>query len=132
VALLVAITLFGLNIPMDRWLPLLGIGFAVALAAAGLGLGLGAWLRDYRTLQPLLYVTAAGSFFAAGGYGSVATLPPAVRAFDMFWPPAYVFETMQAVMHMAVLPDLSGVLIALPVAADLGIAFGAWMMRHAM
>jgi hypothetical protein len=34
----------------------LGIGFMVAIAAAGLGLGLGAWLRDYRTLQPLLLV----------------------------------------------------------------------------
>jgi ABC-type polysaccharide/polyol phosphate export permease len=132
VALLVAVTLFGLNIPMDRWLLLLGIGFAVALAAAGLGLGLGAWLRDYRTLQPLLIVTAAGSFFAAGGYGSVATLPPAVRAFDVFWPPAYVFETLQALMHMAVLPDLSSAFIVLPIAAGLGVAFGAWMVRRAM
>jgi hypothetical protein len=130
--LLVAVTVFGLEIPVDRWLLLLGIGCAVAVAAAGLGLGLGAWLRDYRTLQPLLLVTAAGSFFAAGGYGSVATLPPAVRAFDVFWLPAYVFETMQALMHMAVVPDQSGVFIALPLAAGLGVAFGAWMVRRAM
>lgn len=132
VTLLVAVTLFGLRIPIDRWLSLLGIGFLVALSAAGFGLGLGAWLRDYRTLQPLLYVTAAGSFFAAGGYGSVATLPPAVRAFDVFWPPSYVFETMQAMMHMPVLPDLSSVYWVLPFAALFGIAFGAWMVRRAM
>jgi ABC-type polysaccharide/polyol phosphate export permease len=132
VTLLVAVTLFGLEIPADRWLLLLGIGFMVAIAAAGLGLGLGAWLRDYRTLQPLLLVTAAGSFFAAGGYGSVATLPPAVRAFDQFWLPAYVFETMQAVMHMAVIPDLSNVYIALPFVAGLGVVFGAWMVRRAI
>lgn len=132
VTLLVAVTLFGLNIPMDRWLLLLGVGFAIAVSAASLGLGLGAWLRDYRTLQPLLLVTAAGSFFAAGGYGSIATLPPTVRTFDIFWPPAYVFETMQAIMHMAVLPDLSGVFIALPLVAGLGVAFGAWMVWRVM
>ena len=132
VTLLVAVTLFGLEIPMDRWLALLGIGFMVAIAAAGLGLGLGAWLHDYRTLQPLLLVTAAGSFFAAGGYGSVATLPPAVRAFDQFWLPAYVFETMQAVMHMAVLPDLSSVYLALPFVAGLGVAVGIYMVKRSL
>jgi ABC-type polysaccharide/polyol phosphate export permease len=132
VTLVVAVTLFGLRIPTGRWLFLLAIGFVVAVATAGLGLGLGAWLRDYRTLQPLLLVTAAGSFFAAGGYSSVATLPPAVRAFDLFWPPAYVFETMQAIMHMTILPDLSSVFIALPVAAGLGVAFGAWRVRQAI
>lgn len=132
VTLLVAVILFGLEIPVVRWLPLLGIGFMVAIAAAGLGLGLGAWLRDYRTLQPLLLVTAAGSFFAAGGYSSVATLPPAVRAFDKFWLPAYVFETMQAMMHMAVPPDLFSIYIALPIVAILGVAFGAWSVRRAM
>ena len=132
VALVVAVVFFGLRIPPDRWLALLGIGFGVAIAAAGIGLGVGAALRDYRTVQPLLGVVMAGSFFASGGYGSVSTLPPAVRTFNMFWPPAYVFETMQAVMHMAVLPDLSSVSIALPLAAGLGVAFGAWMVRRAM
>lgn len=132
VALLVAVTLFGLEIPVSRWLLWSGIGLGVAVTAAGVGLGLGAWLRDYRTLQPLLLVTAAGSFFASGGYGSVATLPPTVRAFDQFWPPAYVFEAMQGIMHMAVVPDLSGIFIALPLAAGLAIAFGAWMVRRAL
>lgn len=132
VTLLVAVTLFGLNIPRERWLLLFGVGFAVALAAAGFGLGLGAWLRDYRTVQPLILVTAAGSFFAAGGYGSVATLPPTVRTFDRFWPPAYVFETMQAIMHMAVLPDLFTILITLPMVAGLGVAFGGWMVRRVL
>jgi ABC-type polysaccharide/polyol phosphate export permease len=132
VTLAVAVTLFDLTIPMDRWLPLVGSGLLVAIAAAGVGLGLGAWLRDYRTLQPLLLVTAAGSFFAAGGYGSVATLPPAVRTFDRFWPPAYVFEAMHALMHMAVVPDLTGFWVALPLAALLGVSFGLWMVRRAL
>jgi len=132
IALVVAIVFFGLRIPLDRWLALLITGFGVAVAAAGIGLAIGAALRDYRTLQPLLGVLMAGSFFVSGGYASVATLPPAVRTFDMFWPPAYVFETMQAMMHMAVLPDLSSVFIALPLAAGLGVAFGAWMVRRVL
>lgn len=132
VALLVAVILFGLAIPLSRWPLWLGMGFGVAVTAAGLGLGLGAWLHDYRTLQPLLLVTAAGSFFAAGGYGSVATLPPAVRAFDQFWPPAYVFEALQGIMHMAVVPDLAGMIIALPLAAGVAVAWGAWMVRRAL
>ena len=132
VILLLATIIFGLRIPVARWLPLLGIGLVVAVAAAGLGLGLGAWLRDYRTLQPLVMVTTAGSFFAAGGYGSVATLPPIVRTFDRFWPPAYVFESMHALMHMAEVPDLSHFLVALPLTAVVCLTFGWWMMRRAL
>jgi hypothetical protein len=62
----------------------------------------------------------------------VATLPPAVRTFDRFWPPAYVFEAMHALMHMAVVPDLTGFWVALPLAALLGVSFGLWMVRRAL
>ncbi|MBM4426624.1 MAG: ABC transporter permease [Chloroflexi bacterium] len=75
VTLVLAVALFGLRIPPDRWL---------SLAASGIGLGVGAWFRDYRTIQPLLIVTVAGSIFAAGGYASVPTLPPFVQAFDVY------------------------------------------------
>jgi ABC-type multidrug transport system permease subunit len=132
VALLVAVFLFGLRIPPDRWLPLLGIGLGVAVTAAGLGLGIGALFRDYRTVQPLLLVTAAGSFFASGGYASIATLPPLVRTLNQFWPPAYVFEAMQLTMHSATLPDLRGMLLALPLAAGLTVAGGGFLLRRAL
>lgn len=132
VTLVVAVALFGLRIPADRWLPLLGMGVLAALAAGGLGLAAGSWLKDYRTLQPLLLVTGAGSFFASGGYGSVATLPPAVRAFDLFWPPAYVFESMQFTMHSAQLPELAGTLMWLTPAALACLALGAATLRKAL
>jgi ABC-type multidrug transport system permease subunit len=132
VALAVAVLLFGLRIPPDRWLPLLGIGLGVTVTAAGVGLGIGALFRDYRTVQPLLLVTAAGSFFASGGYASVATLPPLVRTLNTVWPPAYVFETMQRTMHSATLPDLTGMLLALPVTAVLGVVFGGLLLRRAL
>lgn len=132
VTLVVAVTLFGLQAPVDRWLSAAGFGALVAIAGAGLGLGLGAWLRDYRTLQPLLLVTVAGSFFASGGYGNVATLPPAVRAFDAYWPPAFVFETLHALLHMPILPDLSAVAWILPLAVVSGLAFGLGLWRRSL
>lgn len=132
VTLVVAMTLFGLEASADRWLMALGFGVVVAVAAAGVGLGLGAWLRDYRTLQPLLLVTAAASFFAAGGYGSVATLPPAVRAFDAFWPPAYVFEALHAILHMPTLPNLSATFWILPLVAIGGLFLGLGLWRRSM
>lgn len=128
VALVFAVTVFGLRIPPDRWLPLFGMGLLAALASAGVGLGIGAWLKDYRAIQPLVLVTLAGSFFASGGYGSVATLPPAVRAFDAFWPPAYVFEGMQSLMHRAEMPDQGALWAGMAVAAVLGVCFGTLMV----
>ena len=92
----------------------------------------GAVLRDYRTVQPLLGVLMAGSFFASGGYGSVSTLPPAVRTFNMFWPPAYVFETMQRWMHSAALVDVSSAIIPTLIAALIGMGLGLWMLRRVL
>jgi ABC-type polysaccharide/polyol phosphate export permease len=131
-ALAVAVVLFGLRIPLDRCLPLLSIGLGVAVTAAGLGLGIGALCRDYRTVQPLLLVTAAGSFFASGGYASVATLPPVVRTLNVFWPPAYVFEAMQRTMYSATLPDLTNLLLTLPLTSALGVAVGWGLLRQTL
>lgn len=129
VTLALAVALFGLRIPPDRWLSLAAIGFGVALAASGIGLGVGAWFRDYRTIQPLLIVTVAGSFFAAGGYASVPTLPPFVQAFDVYWPIAYVFETLQGIMHGAEVPSLFLPLIWSYIAAIFGLGFGILSVR---
>lgn len=104
VTLLVAVLLFGLRVPIGRWPVLLALGFGIAVTAAGLGLAAGAFFRDYRVVQPLLVVVTVGSFFAAGGFSSVSTLPPLVRRLTVFWPPAYAFESMQLAMHAATLP----------------------------
>jgi len=132
ITLAVAVGLFGLRIPSDRWLPLFAFGLGVALATAGIGLGLGAMLRDYRTVQPLVMVTAAGSFFVAGGFSSVGTLPPAVRAFDAFWLPAYAFETMQAMMHGATLPNIAATWLVLLLVIAVCMGFGTWMLWRAV
>lgn len=111
---------------------LLGLGLLVALAAAGLGLAAGAWLKNYRTLQPLLLVTAVGSFFMAGGFSTVATLPPGVRLFDRFWSPAYAFETLQWAMHAATLPALQASWVGFAVAVAVSLGLGVWALRRAL
>lgn len=130
VTAVIAVALFGVRVPWDRVPALALIGGLAALVCAGLGIGIGAWLRDYQAIQPLLLVTFAGTFFAAGGFSSVPTLPPTVRAFDRFWPPAYVFEQMQGWAFMAEAPPLGGFLLGLLVFAALALGFGAFVLRR--
>lgn len=129
VTTVVAVVLFGVRVPLDR-LPVLAlVGGLAALASAGAGVAVGAWLRDYRAIQPLLLVTFAGTFFAAGGFSSRATMPPAVRAFDTWWPPAYVFEAMQAWAHMAEPPGVALLLLGEVLFAVAAVFLGALVLR---
>ena len=129
VALGIAVALFGVRIPWERLPLLLLIGGLAALTCAGLGVAIGAWLRDYRAIQPLLLVTFAGTFFASGGFSSLATLPPDVRAFNRWWPPAYVLDGMQSVALMSRPPTMTSLLVGEAVAAVLAIALGVWAVR---
>lgn len=126
----VAIALFGVRIPPERLPLLLGIAAGVSLACGGLGIAIGAWLRDYRTIQPLLMVTFAGSFFAAGGFTSVATLPLPVQAFDRYWPPAPVFDTLQGLTWMPNPPDPTGMIIGTAIAAAASITLATWSLAR--
>lgn len=132
VTIFVAVLLFGLRIPPDRWFALLIIGIGIAVATAGFGLAVGAALRDYRTLQPLLGVALAGSFFASGGYASIATLPPAAREFNRFWLPAYVFESMHNIMHQTIPPDIMGLIPLVLTAALIGVCLGWWSLHRSL
>lgn len=124
-----AVLLFGVRLPWDRLPLLLLIGGLAAIACAGLGVAIGAWLRDYRAVQPLLIITFAGTFFASGGFTSLATLPPAVRAFNQWWPPAYVFDAMQSVAFMAQPPPVTGLIVGEVIAASLALLLGARVLR---
>ena len=102
----------------------------VAIGFAGLGIAIGAWLKDYRAVQPLILVTLAGSFFAAGGFSSVPTLPASVRAFDQYWPPSWAFEIINNHTFMATPPDPTQPLILLGLLAVAGVAVGAMAARR--
>lgn len=130
VTLVVAITVFGVRVPLDRVPVLLGVAGLVSVTCAAIGIAIGAWLRDYRTIQPLLMVTFAGSFFAAGGFSSVATLPRPVQLFDRFWPPASVFETMQAWTWMTTPPSPIPMLAASALAAVAAIVLASWTLAR--
>jgi len=130
VTLAVAAAVFGVRVPVGRLPVLAGVALLTALACAGIGIAIGAWLRDYRTVQPLLMITFAGSFFASGGFSSLATLPRSVQALDRFWPPAYVFETMQAQAWMTQPPSPTAVLVGCAVAAAAGVGIGAWALHR--
>ena len=129
-ALVVAVAVFGVRIPIGRLPVLLAIAGPVSVACAGVGIAIGAWLRDYRAVQPLLMITFAGSFFASGGFSSVATLPRGVQVFDRFWPIAHVFETMQAQAWMVAPPSAAPMLIGSLLAAVAGAGLGAWALRR--
>lgn len=129
-ALAVAVAVFGVRIPIGRLPVLLAIAGPVSVACAGVGIAIGAWLRDYRAVQPLLMITFAGSFFASGGFSSVATLPRGVQVFDRFWPIAHVFETMQAQAWMVAPPSAAPMLVGSLLAAVAGAGLGAWALRR--
>lgn len=130
ITLLFATTLFGLRLPPERIPMLMLYAGLTAIGFAGFGLAVGAWLKDYRAVQPLILVTLAGSFFAAGGFSSVPTLPPAVRAFDQYWPPSWAFEIINNHTFMASSPDPVRPLVLLSVLALSGIIIGSLVSRR--
>lgn len=130
ITLLFATTVFGLRIPPERIPMLLLYAGLAAIGFAGLGLAVGAWFRDYRAVQPLILVTLAGSFFAAGGFSSVPTLPAGVRAFDQYWPPSWVFEIINNHTFMATPPDPGRPLMLLSLLALSGVVIGAVAARR--
>ncbi|HVR80458.1 MAG TPA: ABC transporter permease [Acidimicrobiia bacterium] len=131
VTLAVAAAVFGLRPPSDRIGTLVGVGSLAVVASAGLGLAVGTWLKEYRTVQPILGVVVAGSFFASGGFASIATMPHSVRAFNRFWPPSYIFEEMQWLMH-APSASVPGTLwVGLGAAAVIGVGLGVFAQQQA-
>lgn len=69
------------------------------VAFAGVGVMLAQLLRRHRSVQPVVILTAIATFFAGGGFVSVAGLPPVARAFATVWVPSRVFEWANPVLH---------------------------------
>src|SRR5699024_5702457 len=76
------------------------IGIIPALIACSiLGIIIAHLLKRYRVIQPIIIVTFMATFFGAGGYSSVAGLPPIARTFSEVWGFSYIFEWFNPVMH---------------------------------
>ncbi|RZU62844.1 ABC transporter permease [Zhihengliuella halotolerans] len=68
-------------------------------AAAGAGVVAAVLLRTHRIIQPTLILLALGSYFASGGFIPVSALPPLARGINTWWPPSYVFEWANPLLH---------------------------------
>lgn len=95
--LLVGMFAFGLE-PNHLFMILIGV-IPVLIACAILGIVIAHFLRRYQVIQPMIIVTFMATFFGAGGYSSVASLPPSARAFSEVWGFSYVFEWFNPILH---------------------------------
>ncbi|QOR69438.1 ABC transporter permease [Ruania alkalisoli] len=90
---------FGTRVGVQELLLAAAIVLPATAAAAGVGVVVAAYLRTHRMIQPALIMAALGSYFASGGFISVSALPPLARAINTWWPPSYVFEWSNPLLH---------------------------------
>lgn len=91
--------LFGLRVESMPGLRASLVLLPAMLALSGAGVWVAHILRQHRAIQPAIILMALASYFAAGGFVSVPGLPPAARAFSSVWPPSYVFELANPLLH---------------------------------
>ncbi|GIN70276.1 hypothetical protein J14TS2_07510 [Bacillus sp. J14TS2] len=96
-AMLVGMVAFRLE-PENLWIIFIGMIPALIICAI-LGIILAHLLKKYRVIQPIIIVTFMATFFGAGGYSSVAGLPPIARAFSEIWAFSYIFEWFNPILH---------------------------------
>ena len=131
-ALPTALVALALGARVDpRQVLLAGLVVAPAvLAAAGVGVWVAARLRVHRAIQPTIILVAIGSYFASGGFVPVPGLPPLARALATWWPPAYVFEWANPVLHGFRDMPSTGALLAVGAGAVLGVVLAAGAARR--
>lgn len=84
--------------PENLWTIFIGI-IPALITCAILGIMIAHLLKRYRVIQPIIIVTFMATFFGAGGYSSVAGLPPIARSFSEIWAFSYIFEWFNPVLH---------------------------------
>lgn len=100
------------------------------LAAAGVGVQTAQGLRTHRAIQPVIILLALGTYFAAGGFTPVPGLPPIARGFSSVWPPSFVFEWANPLLHGFTTELPWTRLLALTIAAAVGLAVASWSGRR--
>ncbi|MBD8507014.1 ABC transporter permease [Hoyosella sp. G463] len=100
-------------------------------AAAGVGVLIAVRLRTHRVIQPVLILLALGSYFASGGFISVSALPPLARALNTWWPPSYVFEWSNPLLHGFESGPTLVAVASVSLAAVLGIGLAAAAAQQA-
>lgn len=96
-SLLVGMLAFRLE-AANLWTIFIGMIPALIICAI-LGMLIAHVLKRYRVIQPIIIVTFMATFFGAGGYSSVAGLPPIARSFSEVWIFSYIFEWFNPILH---------------------------------
>lgn len=120
--LLTAWWLFGLRPDPVRLASVCALMLPVMMGFAGLGVFLGQLLGYYRSIQPIVILTAITTFFVGGGFVGVAFLPPAARLIAEIWPFSRIFEWFNPVLHGFVSGLSVGQYTAILTAAFAGLA----------
>lgn len=97
--LLIAIYAFKMKVNITNLILVYSIMIPVMIVCCILGMFLAHLLKNYRNFQPVIIVTAMATFFASGGFVSVAVLPSIAQTFDKFWLLSYVFEILNPILH---------------------------------
>lgn len=71
----------------------------ILVGCAGLGILFGQMLRSYRTVQPVIVLTALITFFGAGGFVAKPMLPSPVQSFSDVWLFSRIFGWFNPVLH---------------------------------
>ncbi|WP_407319301.1 hypothetical protein UQW22_02670 [Isoptericola halotolerans] len=101
------------------------------VATAGVGVLAAVLLGTHRAIQPVLILLALGSYFASGGFVPVSGLPPLARAVNTWWPPSYVFEWANPLLHGFTSRPSAAVVAAAVVAAALAVILAAVATQRA-
>lgn len=97
--LLIAIYAFKMKVNITNLILVYSIMIPVMIACCVLGMLLAHLLKNYRNFQPVIIVATMATFFASGGFASVAVLPSIAQTFDKFWLLSYVFEILNPILH---------------------------------
>ncbi|HEX5994339.1 MAG TPA: ABC transporter permease [Jiangellales bacterium] len=96
------------------------------IAAAGAGVLVAQLLRTHRAIQPAVILAALATYFATGGFIPVPGLPPVARTFSAGWPPSYVFEWANPLVHGFASTTTPTQQVSVWLAAAVGVGLAAW------
>ncbi|WDH78175.1 ABC transporter permease [Microbacterium esteraromaticum] len=100
------------------------------VACAGLGVLAAVGLHTHRLIQPVMIMLALGSYFASGGFIPVSGLPPLARTVAEWWPPTYVFEWANPVLHGFAAGPSALSIAAVLTAAAVTVGAAMWAARQ--
>lgn len=124
--LAVALWLFKLEVPFGIWLIVYLHMIPIMIGCAGIGIWIASRLKQYRSIQPVIVLTAMATFFVGGGFISVVVLPPLAQGFAKWWVFSRIFEWFNPVLHQFANGFTGEQYIWFTIAALVGVFMMVW------